>query len=36
MAGLPTFDGFTDLIGLPEVQGLEGRFARVAERPTRA
>lgn len=31
MAGLPTFGGFTDLIGLPEVQELEGRFARVAE-----
>jgi 2,3-dimethylmalate lyase len=26
MAGLPTFDGFTDLIGLPEVQELEQRF----------
>ncbi|MFC4948951.1 isocitrate lyase/PEP mutase family protein [Pseudonocardia sp. GCM10023141] len=26
MAGLPTFDGFTDLIGLPEVQDLEQRF----------
>jgi carboxyvinyl-carboxyphosphonate phosphorylmutase len=26
LAGLPTFDGFTDLIGLPEVQDLEQRF----------
>ena len=26
MAGLPTFDGFTDLIGLPEIRTLEGRF----------
>jgi carboxyvinyl-carboxyphosphonate phosphorylmutase len=26
MPGLPTFDGFTDLIGLPEVQDLEQRF----------
>ncbi len=26
MSGLPTFDGFTDLIGLPEVQELEQRF----------
>lgn len=25
MAGLPTFDGFTDLIGLPEIRTLEGR-----------
>jgi carboxyvinyl-carboxyphosphonate phosphorylmutase len=27
MSGLPTFDGFTDLIGLPEIRTLEGRFA---------
>jgi len=27
MDGLPTFRGFTDLIGLPEVQELEQRFA---------
>ena len=27
MADLPTFDGFTDLIGLPEVRDLETRFA---------
>jgi hypothetical protein len=26
MADLPTFDGFTDLIGLPEVRELEQRF----------
>jgi 2-methylisocitrate lyase-like PEP mutase family enzyme len=26
MSGLPTFDGFTDLIGLPEVRDLEARF----------
>jgi 2,3-dimethylmalate lyase len=26
MPGLPTFEGFTDLIGLPEVQELEQRF----------
>ena len=26
MPGLPTFDGFTDLIGLPEVHELERRF----------
>ena len=26
MADLPTFDGFTDLIGLPEIRELEGRF----------
>ncbi len=26
MADLPTFDGFTDLIGLPEIRDLEGRF----------
>ena len=26
MPGLPTFDGFTDLIGLPEVRDLERRF----------
>ena len=26
LSGLPTFDGFTDLIGLPEVQDLEQRF----------
>jgi carboxyvinyl-carboxyphosphonate phosphorylmutase len=26
MPGLPTFDGFTDLIGLPEVRELEQRF----------
>jgi 2-methylisocitrate lyase-like PEP mutase family enzyme len=26
MPGLPSFDGFTDLIGLPEVRELEGRF----------
>jgi carboxyvinyl-carboxyphosphonate phosphorylmutase len=26
MPGLPTFDGFTDLIGLPEVRELERRF----------
>jgi 2,3-dimethylmalate lyase len=26
MSGLPTFEGFTDLIGLPEVQELEHRF----------
>lgn len=27
MDGLPTFDGFTDLIGLPEVRELEQRYA---------
>ena len=27
MDGLPTFDGFTDLIGLPEVRDLEQRYA---------
>ncbi|MCO1654298.1 isocitrate lyase/PEP mutase family protein [Pseudonocardia humida] len=27
MPELPTFDGFTDLIGLPEVRDLEARFA---------
>jgi 2,3-dimethylmalate lyase len=27
MPGLPTFEGFTDLIGLPEVHDLERRFA---------
>ncbi len=27
LPGLPTFDGFTDLIGLPEVRDLEQRFA---------
>ena len=27
MAGLPTFDGFTDLIGLAEVRDLEQRYA---------
>ena len=26
MPELPTFDGFTELIGLPEVRGLEERF----------
>jgi 2-methylisocitrate lyase-like PEP mutase family enzyme len=26
LPGLPTFDGFTDLIGLPEVRDLEQRF----------
>jgi 2-methylisocitrate lyase-like PEP mutase family enzyme len=26
LSGLPTFDGFTDLVGLPEVQQLEQRF----------
>ena len=26
MPGLPTFDGFTDLIGLPEIHDLEHRF----------
>jgi carboxyvinyl-carboxyphosphonate phosphorylmutase len=26
LSGLPTFDGFTDLVGLPEVQALEQRF----------
>ena len=26
LADLPTFDGFTDLIGLPEIRGLEERF----------
>jgi 2-methylisocitrate lyase-like PEP mutase family enzyme len=26
MPGLPTFDGFTDLIGLPEIRDLEQRF----------
>jgi 2-methylisocitrate lyase-like PEP mutase family enzyme len=26
MPGLPTFDGFTDLIGLPEITTLEARF----------
>lgn len=26
LPGLPTFDGFTDLIGLPEVRALETRF----------
>ena len=26
MPDLPTFDGFTDLIGLPEIRGLESRF----------
>ncbi len=27
LPGLPTFDGFTDLIGLPEIRHLEARFA---------
>ena len=27
LTGLPTFDEFTDLIGLPEVQGLQERFS---------
>jgi len=27
MPGLPAFDEFTDLIGLPEIRDLEGRFA---------
>jgi 2,3-dimethylmalate lyase len=27
MPDLPTFDGFTDLIGLPEIRDLESRFA---------
>jgi 2,3-dimethylmalate lyase len=27
LPGLPTFDGFTDLIGLPEIADLERRFA---------
>lgn len=27
LPGLPTFDGFTDLVGLPEVRELEQRFA---------
>ncbi len=27
LPGLPTFDGFTDLIGLPEIHELEQRFA---------
>lgn len=27
LPGLPTFEGFTDLIGLPEIQRLETRFA---------
>jgi 2,3-dimethylmalate lyase len=27
MPDLPTFDGFTDLIGLPEIRDLEARFA---------
>lgn len=27
LSGLPTFDGFTDLVGLPEVRELEQRFA---------
>jgi hypothetical protein len=27
MGALPTFDEFTDLIGLPEVQALETRYA---------
>ena len=26
LPGLPSFDGFTDLIGLPEVRELEQRF----------
>ena len=26
VGGLPTFDGFTDLIGLPEIRDLESRF----------
>jgi carboxyvinyl-carboxyphosphonate phosphorylmutase len=26
LPGLPTFDGFTDLIGLPEIRDLESRF----------
>jgi hypothetical protein len=26
MPDLPTFDGFTDLIGLPEIRDLESRF----------
>ena len=26
MDDLPTFDGFTDLIGLPEIRELEARF----------
>ena len=34
MAGLPTFDGFTDLIGLPEIRTLEGRFGATESRPS--
>ena len=34
MAGLPTFDGFTDLIGLPEIRTLEGRFGATGSRPS--
>jgi 2-methylisocitrate lyase-like PEP mutase family enzyme len=30
MPGLPTFDGFTDLIGLPEIHELEQRFGPAA------
>jgi carboxyvinyl-carboxyphosphonate phosphorylmutase len=30
MPGLPTFDGFTDLIGLPEIRELEQRFGPAA------
>jgi hypothetical protein len=26
VGGLPTFEGFTDLIGLPEIRDLESRF----------
>ena len=32
LPGLPTFDGFTDLIGLPEIRELEERFG--PERPS--
>lgn len=33
MPGLPSFDEFTDLIGLPEVQELEQRFGSIGELP---
>jgi 2-methylisocitrate lyase-like PEP mutase family enzyme len=33
LSGLPTFDGFTDLVGLPEIRGLEERFGTPSTNP---
>ena len=35
MADLPTFDEFTDLIGLPEIRDLEARFGTTDGRVAR-